>query len=279
MLTDEQVRGYLDRIDAARPERPDLAALRDLQERHTFTVPFENLDYHLGHEIYMDERVLDKVIRQRRGGGCFEINTSLFFLLRALGFAVTLHQGRVWLSGRFNGPHNHLMLTVDLPETGSRWLVDVGFGKNSRFPFRLDAAEPYVDPHGRFATRRVEPGVVDVYRNDALQYRFHDEPADLADFRQNLWWYRTCPDSPFLRNMFCTLPTADGRVTLQGDVLTVIAGDRRSVETLTDDDALLEAYRRWFGIVLDKPPTPSPYADQSSRMAFFQNDDGGPARR
>ena len=79
--------------------------------------------------------------------------------------------------------------------------------------------------------------------------------------------------------MFCTLPTADGRVTLQGDVLTVIAGDRRSVETLTDDDALLEAYRRWFGIVLDKPPTPSPYADQSSRMAFFQNDDGGPARR
>ncbi|MGW5557459.1 arylamine N-acetyltransferase family protein [Micromonospora sp. NPDC003944] len=274
MLTEQQVQDYLIRIGADRPERPDLAALRDLQERHTLTVPFESIDYHLGHEIYMDKRIVDKVVYRRRGGGCYEINTAFYLLLQALNFPVTLHQCRVWISGRFTAPHNHVMMTVHFPDTGSRWMSDVGFGKSSRFPMRLGTTEPHVDPHGLFSSRRPEPDTTDVYRNDLLQYRFYDEPAELPDFRQNLWWYRTHPASPFLQNMFCSLPLENGRVTLQGNKLTVLADGRQTTETLVGDAAVLEAYQRWFGITLDEPPAPGPYADDSMRMSFFQSDDG-----
>jgi N-hydroxyarylamine O-acetyltransferase len=274
VLTDRQATDYLARIGATRPARPDLAALRHLQERHTLTVPFESLDYHLGREIFMDERAVDKVVYQRRGGGCYEINTAFHLLLQALGFPVTLHQGRVWIRDRFTAPHNHIMMTVRFTDPGSRWLVDIGFGKSSRFPVRLGTTEAQDDPQGRFSTRCPGPGTTDVYRNDVLQYRFTDEPTDIADFRQNLWWYRTHPASTFLQNMWCSLPTEDGRVTLQGNRLTVVDGGRRTVETLSDDAAVLEAYRHWFGFTLDAPPTPSPYADDSMRMSFFSGDDG-----
>ncbi|MEV6851348.1 arylamine N-acetyltransferase [Actinoplanes sp. NPDC051411] len=274
MLTEQQVHDYLTRIGAARPERPDLAALRHLQERHSLTVPFESIDYHLGREIYMDERIVDKVVYQRRGGGCYEINTAFYLLLLALDFPVTLHQCRVWISGRFTAPHNHVLMTVRFPEDGTRWLADVGFGKSSRYPVRLGTPEPHVDQHGRFTTGRPEDGATDVYRNDVLQYRFYDEPAELPDFRQNLWWYRTHPASPFLQNMFCSLPTEDGRVTLQGDRLTVLDGGRQTVEILAGDDAVVEAYQWFFGISFDKPPVPGPYADDSMRMSFFESDDG-----
>lgn len=274
MLTDQQVRDYLARIGADQPGRLDLAALRHLQERHTLTVPFETIDYHLGREIFMDERAVEKVVYQRRGGGCYEINTAFHQLLQALGFPVTLHQGRVWISGRFTAPHNHLMMTVRFPETGSRWVVDIGVGKCSRFPIRLGTTEPHQDPNGRFTTQRVDSGATDVSRNGQLQYRYYHGPAEVPDFRQNLWWYRTHPASPFLQNMFCSLPTDTGRVTLQGNRLTVLADGRQTVETLADDDAVLEAYWHWFGIDFDEVPLPGPYANDLRRMSFFQSDDG-----
>lgn len=274
MLTERQVADYLSRIGADRPRRIDLDALRHLQERHTLSVPFESIDYHLGEEIFMDERIIGKVVDRRRGGGCYEINTAFFLLLQALRFPVTLHQCRVWISGRFTAPHNHVMMTVRFAEPDSAWLVDVGFGKSSRYPVRLDTDAEHRDPHGRFTTRRVEDDATDVFRNDTLQYRFYDEPAELPDFRQNLWWYRSHPASPFLQNLFCSLPTEDGRVTLQGDKLTVISGAERSVEILPSAEAVVAAYQRWFGFTLDKPPTPSRYADDSMRMSFFQSDDG-----
>lgn len=274
MLSEQQIQDYLIRIGAGRPQRPDLAALRDLQERHTLTVPFESIDYHLGHEIFMDERIVDKVVYQRRGGGCYEINTAFYLLLAALGFPVTLHQCRVWISGRFTAPYNHVMMTVRFPDTGLRWLVDVGFGKSSRYPTRLGASEPQQDPHGRFTTLRAERNATDVFRNGLLQYRFDHRPAELPDFRQHLWWYRKHPASPFLQNLFCSLPTRDGRVTLQGDRLTVLAGGHQTTETMRDDEAVLEAYRRWFGFTLDQPPKPGRYANDSMRMSFFQSDEG-----
>ncbi|MEV1318821.1 arylamine N-acetyltransferase [Micromonospora arborensis] len=273
-MSEQQVQDYLVRIGGDRPTRPDLEALRTLQERHTLSVPFESIDYHLGHEIFMDERIVEKVVYQHRGGGCYEINTAFYLLLQALGFPVTLHQCRVWISGRFTAPYNHVMMTLRFPDTGQRWLVDVGFGKSSRYPARLGAAEPHLDPHGRFSTRRAGPDATDVFRNDLLQYRFDHRPAELPDFRQHLWWYRTHPASPFLQNMFCSLPTRDGRVTLQGNRLTVLEGGHQSTEILPDDEAVLDAYHRWFGITFDKPPTPGRFANDSRRMSFFQSDEG-----
>lgn len=267
MLDEVTTAAYLKRIAAERPDRPDLAALRHLHERHVMTVPFESLDYHLGKEIhYKDERIVEKIVHARRGGGCGELNSAFLFLLRALGFTVHLRHGRVWIGGRLRDPYNHMLLMVEIE--GRRWLVDVGFGKGSRYPISLDTAEAQDDPHGAFSVRKVDDRATDVLRDGKPQYRVYDDPTSLSDFDQAVYWYRTSPDSMLLQNMFCSLPLEDGWVVLKDDVLTITRGKETTTEKLADDAAVLNAYEKWFGITLDKRPTPSPYLRTSVRMAF-----------
>jgi len=130
------VAGYLGRIGARRPTEPSLAGLRVLQERHLATVPFENLSIHLGEWIRLDEDALvDKVVRRGRGGFCYELNGAFAALLTALGYRVSLVSAQVYSpDGELSAPFDHMALLVDLAEP---WLVDVGFGRFSRWPLRL----------------------------------------------------------------------------------------------------------------------------------------------
>ena len=72
------------------------------------------------------------MLRDGRGGYCFELNTLLAALLRAAGFSVTHHQAVV--GGE--GPTNHMALLVELD--GERWLADSGLGEGflEPLPFR-----------------------------------------------------------------------------------------------------------------------------------------------
>jgi N-hydroxyarylamine O-acetyltransferase len=55
---------------------------------HATTIPFENLDILLGRPIRLDLVSLqDKLVRDRRGGYCFEHNTLLAAALEAVGSA------------------------------------------------------------------------------------------------------------------------------------------------------------------------------------------------
>ena len=250
LVDDTLVNEYLTRIGATRPAKPDIAGLRHLQERQVMTVPFENLDYHLGEPIHMDEQVLEKIVHRRRGGGCYETNPALQYLLTALGYDAVILPGQVFRE-RLGAPMCHLALRVDVD--GERWLVDTGFGRNSRLPLRFDDRAPQQDPHGEYQIFDV-PGGIELRLNGRPLYRVDDRPCRVEDFRPTLWWWRTCPDSPFMQDLFCSLPTVDGRVTLKGNHLTVIAGGERTEEELKDDAAVLAAYKKYFGFGLDVVP-------------------------
>jgi N-hydroxyarylamine O-acetyltransferase len=245
---------YLRRIGATRPERPNLEGLRHLMERHLLSVPFENLGYHLDEDVFMDERVLEKIVRDNRGGGCFEVNPALSFLLTSLGYQVDILPGWVHRPGGVLGPFlGHLALRVTAD--GEDWLVDVGFGRNSRFPLNLASREVQHDPHGDYQLHDVADGVIDVYLGGKPLYRVADRPVTIADFAPTLWWYRTSPDSSFLQGLFCSMRTPDGLVTLKGNQqVSMVAGEERSKFTLDGEAEALEAYKKYFGISLDRLP-------------------------
>ncbi len=72
---------YLERIGASAG-----APLAALHRAHLATVPFENLDIHLKRPIRLDEAAFfEKVVLQRRGGFCYELNGLFARLLRTLG--------------------------------------------------------------------------------------------------------------------------------------------------------------------------------------------------
>ncbi|WP_269857888.1 arylamine N-acetyltransferase family protein [Streptomyces sp. RPT161] len=251
MLDQTLVDEYLRRIGATKPTSADIHALRHLQERQVLTVPFENLDYHLDEPIFMDERVLEKIVRKRRGGGCYEVNPALAFLLRSLGFTVDILPGRVYRPDGLGPLLGHLALRVQLDEP---WLVDTGFGRNSRHPLPLNSREVQKDPHGDYQLVETESGAVDVLLNGKPLYQLEQQPVRIEDFGPSLWWYRTAPDSSFLQALFCSVRTENGLVTLKGNQLTRVDGEERAKEVLPDDAAVLEAYKKYFGFGLDKLP-------------------------
>ncbi|HEV7629258.1 MAG TPA: arylamine N-acetyltransferase, partial [Streptomyces sp.] len=105
---------YLARIGAERPALNDAEALRDLHRRHLLTVPFENLSVHLGEDIVLEaEALTGKIVEDRRGGFCYELNGAFAALLGALGYPVTLLAARVFGKDGRPGPlFDHLALRV-----------------------------------------------------------------------------------------------------------------------------------------------------------------------
>ncbi|MEV4443293.1 arylamine N-acetyltransferase [Streptomyces sp. NPDC049577] len=247
---------YLRRIGAARPIAPDLEALRELQWRHLVAVPFENLSIHLGEDIVLEGPALvGKVVERGRGGFCFELNGAFAELLTTLGYRVSLLAGRVMgPDGRFGIPFDHLALRVEARGTDEPFLVDIGFGRNSHRPLRLDERGEQPDPAGVFRITETKDGDLDVSRDGEVQYRLERRPRELADFEAGSWWHRTSPASPFTRSVLCSRLTGSGdRVTLTGRRLVTSGPGGREERELAEDE-ILPAYREHFGIELERIP-------------------------
>ena len=77
---------YLKRINYVGQTDPDLQVLKELQTKHLLSVPFENLDIHLGIPISLRiPDIFEKVVLRRRGGFCYELNGLFIELLHAPG--------------------------------------------------------------------------------------------------------------------------------------------------------------------------------------------------
>jgi len=246
------VAAYLERIGAERPVSPTLDALAGLALAHLYSVPFENLDIAAGRRLSVEpEALFDKIVVRRRGGFCYELNGLFAWLLRELGYDVTLLAGQTVhpATGEPGHPRAHLVLLVDLD---GPWLVDVGWGEVYRWPFALRTGNEHTDP---FASYRIEPHdgrwqVVERHDDEAnlkpaeawrVAYRFDLTPYELADFAEACRWQET--ESPFFTaHRVCTIGTPDGRRTLMDDRLIVREAGTRMERAVTDEEwpALLE---------------------------------------
>jgi N-hydroxyarylamine O-acetyltransferase len=121
---------YLARIGYAGPKAPTLSTLQAIHALQPAAIPFESLDPFLRRPVRLDLASLQqKLVGQRRGGYCFELNGLFAGALRALGFSITPLSGRVrWMAppDRPEGARTHTLTRVDLAD--GAWLADVGFG-------------------------------------------------------------------------------------------------------------------------------------------------------
>lgn len=250
-LDTARVDAYLERLGAARPSHPSLQALTELHRVHLRTIPFENLSIHLGEPIVLEPTALaDKLVRQRRGGFCYELNGAFASLLAALGFSVTMLEARVYDGHTPGPPFDHLTLRVDLE---APYLADVGFGDHFLAPLRLDGREPQADPAGTFLLRDAPDGV-DLLRDGVAQYRLGLVPRRLEEFVGMCRHHQTSPTSHFTRRTVCSRATTAGRITISDRRLITTEHGSRHERTIEDDDELLRAYADRFGIRLRRLP-------------------------
>jgi N-hydroxyarylamine O-acetyltransferase len=251
------LRAYLDRIGVAGTPAPDAAGLRALHRAHLLAVPFENLDIHLGRWIELDPAALErKVVQQRRGGFCYELNGAFSALLGALGFEVRLLEARVRKAAGagFGPPFDHMLLRVRCPGEDGEWLADVGFGDCFLEPLRLEAGVDQDDPAGCFRIDEVD-GELELRRAAEggrwdPEHRFGRYAHELGSYRAMCRYHQTSPRSPFTQRRVCSLATPTGRVTLRDDRLIVTDDGRRTEHPIDGEAAWRRALEEHFGVRL-----------------------------
>ncbi len=260
---------YLARIDFSAPvgapaPEPSLATLQALHLSHLLAVPFENLSIHYGQPIILEETALfEKIVTRRRGGFCYELNGLFAWLLRALGFQVTLlSAGVARAEGGYSPEFDHLALLVQ-QLSGADWLADVGFGDSFRQPLRLEAGLEQHDPDGYIyrllrEEQQSEDGTFRDYwivqRSSGAQweaqYRFTLQPHTLADFTERCHYQQTSPESHFTQKRVCSLATPMGRITLSDLLLIRTVQGKRKEQVLPSEAAFREVLANRFGVVL-----------------------------
>lgn len=246
------VSAYLARIGYRGPRDVSARTLGELHLAHLYTVPFENLDIHLGRPLSLDTGALfDKVVTRRRGGFCYELNGLFSVLLRELGYRVTMLSAEVaGKAGGFSPEFDHLALRVDLD---APWLVDVGFGDGFRLPVRLDDGAD--QPQGATAYLLIRDGEYRILlRREAggdwtPQYRFTLHARALADFAARCHYHQTSPESHFTQGRLCTLATLEGRITLSGTRLIETTSAGRTEVALPGEAEYAAALRTRFGVI------------------------------
>lgn len=69
---------YFDRIGYSGSLDPTIETMCALQRHQTLSVPFENLDVYLQYPVDQNiERIFNKIVLNKRGGWCYELNGLL----------------------------------------------------------------------------------------------------------------------------------------------------------------------------------------------------------
>ena len=254
-----EIDAYLKRIDYRGPLEPTLQTLQTLHEAHMLTVPFENLSIHASQPVLLDEEALfEKIVLRQRGGFCYELNGLFAWLLRQLGFQVTLlSAGVCGQSGDFGPEFDHLTLLIHQLD-GSDWLADVGFGDSFRLPLRFVAALEQKEANGqtyrlqktRDTNMQRDYWILQHFGDEGweAQYRFSLQSHVLSDFTAMCHYQQTSPESHFTQKRICSLATPTGRISLSDELLIITTPQGRTEQLLTSQEEYAAALASYFHI-------------------------------
>ncbi len=247
---------YLKRIGYQGSLTPRIDVLRRLHRRHLLSVPFENLDIRAGRPIVLDQKLLyKKIVGNRRGGCCYELNGCFAWLLKCLGFKVSMLSARVARKdGGFSPEFDHLTLLVRL---GERWLVDVGFGDLFTEPKRLDIASAQQDKSEAY--RILSKGKTRLLLRRSAdettwkpQYAFALRPRKLAQFAARNRYQQTSPRSHFTQGRLISKATSTGRVTLSDEKLILTERGKRFKHLVKDQGEFNRLLAKHFHLLLPR---------------------------
>ena len=252
-FTPPQIEGYLARMGYDGPRDVALGTLTALHRAHLLGIPFENLDIHTGRHIALAfDRFYGKIVGERRGGFCYELNGAFAALLTGLGFDVTMLSANVAMpDGSFTPDFDHMTLRVVVD--GSEMLADVGFGDSFVDPLRL-ITDVEQAQDGRTFRLGEQGDMVLLEERDAEgwkpMFRFDLVPHRLDEYVSRCNYLQTSPDSVFAQRRVCSIATPSGRITISNDRLIVTEGDQRTETTLDGEAAFRRTLEDTFGIRL-----------------------------
>ncbi len=241
---------YLQRIKYTGSLEVNLETLVGVHRNHLLHIPYENLDIHFGRTMELSPtRAFEKIVLERRGGWCYEMNGLLAWALREIGFEV---QYLACAVGQNNASANHLALKVNLEQA---YLADVGFGNGLLEPIPLSpgvykqqsrafALEQHGE-HWQFEIPSVGVGAI------GNSFDFRLEPQKPEHFQERCTYLQTSPESGFVRVVVCHRMFETGVQSLRGTVLQTISNGIETSRTLENRDDYETVLREVFDLQID----------------------------
>lgn len=248
---------YLMRIDYTRPLEPDAETLRGLHLAHMLQVPFENLDIGLKRPLKLGQEALwNKIVVQKRGGFCYELNGLFAMLLKQVGFDVTYLNARVYnRRGGLGIDFDHLALLVGIPGQSARWLADVGFGDSFNEPLNFERRGEQVQGLRAYRLEQTSDGFVTWQKNYdgswERHYFFDLKPRSFPnDYEAACLYHQTSLESSFTRGSIISRATPDGRVSLEDGRLILTKNGQREEQPVASNEEYHALLKEHFGAIL-----------------------------
>ncbi|MBX3121329.1 MAG: arylamine N-acetyltransferase, partial [Fimbriimonadaceae bacterium] len=150
-------------------------------------------------------------------------------------------------------PRSHQLLMVTLGNAA--WIVDVGFGGHGLLePLRLVLGEEARQGRERF---RLVAGERDEYLLQGKRegawldlYSFGLDACLPADYTFASYYHSHAPDSLFMQQRICTMPTPEGRKTLVDNLLKVRGGGDAQERQISDEE-YQQLLQQHFGLIIN----------------------------
>ena len=223
---------YLKRIDYHGNGSPCPETLIELQRLHVEHVLFENLDLLEDNFVpNLDKDFLfDKIVTNRRGGVCYQLNTSFYNLLTAMGFSACQISGSVQPEGNL---FSHVSTLVHF-EDGD-YIADVGFGDAYLPVLKLNAVPcAHYDGYeytlhslgeNTYNIMACRPG-----EEPVRMYTIVLTPRKMSDYFSRFDWASAKGNTVFSQYPICVKQTENTRTTLRRGTL-IIVQDGQVVES------------------------------------------------
>lgn len=245
---------YLKRINFDGKVSVNFECLKSIHRAQHTSIPFENFDICLGRNINVDpESLVQKMVKNKRGGYCLELNGLLLLALKSFGFDARPLLGRVHITGQPTG-RGHQVTLVTIEE--KRWLVDLGFGAESPpVPIPLVCNVPIIFENQTY--RLIESELFGYFlqniHNEEWRnlYSFDLSYVCRGDIEYGKHYTSTSPNSFFVTSRVAALPVQNGMITLFNNTYKKVVNGKEEVTILKDDQSYLSIIEKEFGIKID----------------------------
>lgn len=252
-MNSEILDAYFGRIGYEGERKPTFKVLKKLHELHPQAIAFENLNPVLKIPVRLDlESLQKKLIREGRGGYCFEQNLIFKEVLETLGFHIKGLSARIlWnIPEGVVTSRGHMLLLINID--GKRYVADVGFGGLTlTSPLLLEPDIIQQTPHEAY--RLLKPDNGDYIMQAKIKgkwnplYRFDLQEQFIEDYEVTNWYLSNHPESHFVTGLIAARPGFDPgrRYNLRGNKLSIHTGnestEKRTVKTVEELKDVLES--------------------------------------
>lgn len=245
---------YLRRINFKGETKVSIDCLKLLHRCHVMAVPFEAIDVLLNRNIDLElSSIYNKIIVNQRGGFCYELNYLFHALLQKIGFESWIISSRIFDHEKLGPKYDHMSIIVKLEED---WLVDVGYGDLFIEPLKINSRTIQEDQFKNYKIDQLNKKefiLLESLKSKTQyikRYSFDLSPRKIEEFYDQCHYKQYAPESYFVNNTICTLPTKTGRKTILNHIFKIKRDGQIQEKTLQDDNELFQTLQEEFNVHL-----------------------------